>query len=275
MAEAYSDRFSGIGRLLGREALQRFQNAHIAVVGIGGVGSWAAEALARSGVGTITLVDLDDVCVTNVNRQLHALDGEIGRSKVAVMAERMRKIFPGGTVRKVDAYLTKANVGELISSGAQPAIDVVIDAIDDLGHKCVLIDHCVRVLMPLVVVGGAGGKQDPTFVRTGDLAFATHDRLLKRVRKMLRRDFGFPDDGVNTHPKPFGVKTVFSAEDAVFPWSDGSVRSSAEPSGDGLRLNCDSGFGTASFVTGAFGFAAAAAALRLVADGSSCQERNG
>jgi tRNA A37 threonylcarbamoyladenosine dehydratase len=271
---SYRDRFSGIGRLLGRDALQRFRKAHIAVVGVGGVGTWAAEALSRSGVGTITLIDLDDVCVSNVNRQLHALDGEIGRSKVTVMAERMRKIFPDGEVREVETFLTKANVSDLVparggASGAESELDVVIDAIDEVAHKCVLIDHCRRHGIPLVVAGGAGGKQDPTKVRCGDLAHATHDRLLKKVRRTLRQEFGYPEDE-ESRSQPLGVEAIYSAEDAVFPWADGTVRDSAEPAVDSpVRLNCDSGFGTASFVTGTFGFAAAAAALRLAAQQES------
>ena len=269
-SSGYTDRFSGIGRLLGRDALHRFRSARIAVIGVGGVGTWAAEALSRSGVGSITLVDLDDICVTNVNRQLHALEGEIGRSKVKVMAERMRRIFPGGEVNEVEAFLTRSNVAELVPDPAGDAgqgYDAVIDAIDDVGHKCVLIDHCRRLGIPLVVAGGAGGKQDPTKVRCADLAFATHDRLIKKVRRTLRQDFGYPQDEAS-RKLPLGVDAIFSAEDAVFPWADGSVRGSAEPTGDSpVRINCESGFGTASFVTGAFGFAAASAALRRVAGG--------
>ena len=264
---AYADRFSGVGRLLGRDALHRFRDARIAVVGVGGVGTWAAEALSRSGVGTITLIDLDDICVTNVNRQLHALEGDIGRSKVKVMAERMRRIFPDGEVREVEAFLTKSNVADLVPDPTvdpEQSYDAVIDAIDEVGHKCVLIDHCRRLGIPLVVGGGAGGKQDPTKVRCGDLAHATHDRLLKKVRRTLRQEFGYPEDEASRR-LPLGVDAIFSAEDAVFPWADGTVRDSAEPTGDSpVRINCESGFGTASFVTGAFGFAAAAAALRRV-----------
>ena len=145
---------------------------------------------------------------------------------------------------------------------------MVIDAIDDVGHKCVLIDHCRRHDIPLVVAGGAGGKQDPTKVRCGDLAHATHDRLLKKVRRTLRQEFGYPEDEASRR-LPMGVDAIFSAEDAVFPWADGTVRDTAEPTGDSpVRINCESGFGTASFVTGVFGFAAAAAALKRVAEKS-------
>jgi len=260
-SQAYLDRFSGVGRLFGRVTLKRIHDARIAVIGVGGVGSWAAEALARSGFGAITLIDLDDVCVSNINRQLHALDGNIGRSKVAVMAERMRRIQPECDVKEIEAFLTKTNVVELIST-ERNHFDVVIDAIDEVDHKCVLIDHCYRQGVPLVVAGGAGGKSDPASVRCDDIARATHDRLLKKVRRKLRQEFDFPDDGGGPR-SPYGIASVFSVEEARFPWSDGTVHDTAEPN-NAVRLNCENGFGTASFVTGAFGFAAAAAAVRLL-----------
>jgi len=260
-SKAFRDRFSGVGRLFGSATLERIHDARAAVIGVGGVGSWAAEALARSGFGSISLIDLDDVCVSNINRQLHALDGNIGRSKVAVMAERMRRIQPECKVQEVEAFLTKSNVAELIATAGEQ-FDVVIDAIDDVDHKCVLIDHCYRHAVPLVVAGGAGGKSDPTSVRCDDIARATHDRLLKKVRRRLRQEFGFPDDGGGPR-SPYGIASVFSIEEARFPWSDGTVHDTAEPN-NAVRLNCENGFGTASFVTGAFGFAAAAAAIRLL-----------
>ncbi len=260
-SQAFLDRFAGVGRLFGRVTLERIHDAKVAVIGVGGVGSWAAEALARSGFGAITLIDLDDVCVSNINRQLHALDGNIGRSKVAVMAERMRRIQPECDVQEIENFLTKANVAELIATEGE-TFDVVIDAIDDVDHKCVLIDHCYRHGVPLVVAGGAGGKSDPASVRCDDIAKATHDRLLKKVRRKLRQEFAFPDDGGGQRT-PYGITSIFSIEEARFPWSDGTVHDTAEPN-NAVRLNCESGFGTASFVTGAFGFAAAAAAVRLL-----------
>ena len=260
-SQAFLDRFSGVGRLFGRVTLERIHDAKVAVIGVGGVGSWTVEALARSGFGAITLIDRDDVCVSNINRQLHALDGNIGRSKVAVMAERMRRIQPECDVQEVEAFLTKANVAELIATEGE-TYDVVIDAIDDVDHKCVIIDHCYRHGVPLVVAGGAGGKSDPASVRCDDIARATHDRLLKKVRRKLRQEFAFPDDG-GARRTPYGITSIFSIEEARFPWSDGTVHDTAEPN-NAVRLNCENGFGTASFVTGAFGFAAAAAAVRLL-----------
>lgn len=254
----YRNRFSGIGRLYGADAMKKLRAAHVCVIGIGGVGSWAVEALARSGVGRLTLIDLDEVCVTNVNRQLPAIEGQIGRAKVEVMAERVAGINPGCEVAAVAEFFTTKSAERHLSG----AMDCVIDAIDNVAHKCQLIAACRERRLPLVVAGGAGGKRNPALVRVDDLAFATNDRLLKQVRKALRREHGFPEESTK---KPFGIPAVFAAENARYPWSDGQVCDAPEP-GSELRLNCESGFGTASFVTGAFGFAAAAEAVRIVTE---------
>jgi tRNA A37 threonylcarbamoyladenosine dehydratase len=252
----YFDRFSGLGRLYGRPALDRLRRARVAVIGIGGVGTWAAEALARSGIGHLALIDLDEVCVTNVNRQIHALDGQIGRPKVGAMADRVRLISPGCEATPITQYFTEATAAELLS----PGYDVVIDAIDNVKHKSLLIAECVKRSVPLIVSGGGGGKRDPTTLSVADLARATNDRLLKRVRKVLRRDHGFPDEPSKLD---FGVTAVFCDEKAVYPWVDGTVCAEPEP-GSELRLNCESGFGTAAFVTGAIGFAGAAEAVKCI-----------
>ncbi len=250
----YLDRFSGIGRLYGEAALFRLRGAHVAVIGIGGVGTWTAEALARSGVGTLTLIDFDDVCVTNVNRQVHALDGQIGRPKVEAMADRLRLISPQCEVRAVSEYFTPASAERLL----EPAYDVIVDAIDSITHKALLIARCHERGIPVIVSGGAGGKRDPSNLGIADLSKATNDRLLKRLRKLLRREYGFPPEPTKLD---FGMTAVFCDEKTVFPWADGTVCASPEPGSD-LRLNCESGFGTAAFVTGAIGFAAAAEAVK-------------
>ncbi len=252
----YEDRFSGVGRLYGRDALERLSRAHAAVIGIGGVGCWTVEALARSGIGCLTLVDLDSICVTNTNRQIHALEGQVGREKVRAMAERVRLIHPGIAVREEIEFFTERTADALLETG----YDVVVDAIDSLRHKCHLIASCRERGIPLVVCGGAGGKTDPTRVERADLAFATNDRLLKVVRKRLRASYGFPPEPGRL---PFGLPAVFSTENARFPWSDGTVCDAPEP-GSSLKLDCASGFGTAAPVTGTFGFAAAAEAIRLI-----------
>lgn len=252
----YLDRFSGIGRLYGSDALSRIRQAHVAVIGIGGVGAWAAEALARTGVGRITLIDFDEVCITNVNRQLHALDGNIGRPKVDAMAERIRLISPECDVCVVPEFFTSGSADRLL----MPAYDVIIDAIDNVTHKALLVALCVRRHIPLVVCGGAGGKRDPSTLRGSDLARATNDALLKKLRKLLRSEHSFPEEATK---RDFGVRAVYLDEKTVFPWADGTVCGAPEP-GAALRLNCESGFGTATFVTGAVGFGAVAEAVKLL-----------
>jgi tRNA A37 threonylcarbamoyladenosine dehydratase len=258
MADDYADRFGGLGRLFGQAALARLRAAHACVIGLGGVGSWAAEGLARSGVGRLTLVDLDDVCLTNVNRQLPALDGQVGRPKVAAMAERLRLINPAAEILEVAEFFTETSADRLL----EPTYDCVIDAIDVLGNKARLIAGCVRRGLLCVTVGGAGGRRDATQIRAGDLGDSTTDELLRIVRKKLRRDYGFAR-GEGNH---YGVRCVYSAEKPFFPWTDGTCNAVPEP-GSNLRLDCDTGFGTAVFVTGAFGLAAAGEAVRLIAEG--------
>ena len=243
----YEARFNGIARLYGKAGMERLQHAHVCVVGLGGIGSWAVEALARSGVGRLTLVDLDEVCVTNVNRQLHALVEEVGRPKVEVMAERVRGINPQCAVQPIMEFFTESNAASLLA--LRPGC--VLDAIDNVGNKCRLIALCHKKGIPIVTCGGAGGKRDATAVRISDLAQTTHDRLLQKVREGLRKEHGFP----HGH-KPYGIEAVHSSEPPVFPQSDGSVCARREP-GSTLRLDCESGYGTASFVTGTFGFVAA------------------
>jgi tRNA A37 threonylcarbamoyladenosine dehydratase len=257
----YFERFGGVARLFGRAGLERLQAAHVAVIGVGGVGSWAVEGLARSGVGALTLVDLDEVCVTNVNRQLPALDGAIGRPKVAVLAERVRLINPSCRVETLLEFFTEASAAKLLEA----KYDFVIDAIDNMTNKARLIAGCRDRGLRCLTAGAAGGRSDPMQVRTGDLGDAENDLLLRQVRKKLRRDFGFLP-GATRGRMNFDVRCVWSGERPVFPWADGSCRSQPEP-GSNLTLDCESGFGTAVFVTGAFGLAAAAEVVRLIAKG--------
>ncbi|MCB1128875.1 MAG: tRNA threonylcarbamoyladenosine dehydratase [Verrucomicrobiae bacterium] len=253
----YAERFGGVARLFGRDAAGRLARASVCVVGIGGVGSWAAEALGRSGLGQLTLVDLDDVCVTNVNRQLPALDGAIGRPEVALMAERLRAINPEAVIHARQDFFTADNAAELLA----PRFDFVVDAIDTPRLKALLVAACCARGIRVICSGGAGGRRDSTRVRTGDLSGSTHDRLLAEVRRRLRREHGFPPAG-----RRMGIDGVFSDEPPVFPSRDGGICEAPEP-GSGQRLDCRSGLGTACFVTGAFGFALAARVVaRLASD---------
>jgi tRNA threonylcarbamoyladenosine dehydratase len=251
----YEERFSGIARLYGSDGASALREAQVCVVGVGGVGSWSVEALARSGVGALTLVDLDEVCVSNVNRQLPALTTEVGKPKVQVLNERVFGINPGCRVTAIEEFFTSANANRIFTA----QFDCVLDAIDDVGNKSLLLAECARRNFPVVTMGGAGGRRDPTAVRVGDLAFTSHDRLLQRVRKILRAEYNFSRD-----PKaPFGIPCVYSVEPPLYPQPDGTVCTARGAATD-LRMNCNSGYGSATFVTGAFGFAAAAEVVRLI-----------
>lgn len=253
----YQFRFGGIERLYGRTALHAFRNAHIAIVGLGGVGSWAAEALARSGIGTLTLIDMDDICVSNTNRQLHALEGQYGRTKTDAMAERLRAINPHADIRVHFGFVTVKNVSELITED----MTGVVDAIDSVKPKAALIAHCQRRKIPIICAGGAGGQMDPTQIQVADLAKTTQDPLLAKVRNMLRREYGF-----SRNPKRrFGIEAVYSLEQLTYPAADGEV-CLQKPSTDGpVRLDCATGFGAASPVTASFGFFAASRLLNRIA----------
>jgi len=261
----YPERFVGVARLYGDDGLARLRRAHAAVVGLGGVGSWACEALARSGLGTLTLVDPDVVCVTNVNRQLPALTTNFGRPKVEVLAERVRGIQPEMTVHPLARCFTAATAEALLET----RYDCLVDAIDSPSLKALLIASCHARGIPVVTVGGAGGRRDPTYVRVADLAHTSHDPLLAGVRRLLRREHGFPRGDA-----PFGVECVFSSEPLCHPpepvLAEGAVgsaegspsASAAAPPSARVRR-----FGTACFVTGTFGFVAAARAVsRIVGD---------
>lgn len=260
MTEAYLQRFGGMGRLYGTAALARLHAAHVAVVGVGGVGSWVVEALARSGVGALTLIDMDDVCITNTNRQLPALAHSLGQPKVAVLARRVAEINPECRVQAVPEFLLAGNAERLLDGSH----DVVIDAVDSTRIKALIIARSLALGRPVLVSGSAGGRRDPTRVRVADLGQAGGDSLLQQVRRCLREDHGFAKspDG---RPMHWGVPCVFSTERPVYPHGDGSCGLEREAGGEtGLRLDCAAGFGAATFVTGSFGFALAAETLRAL-----------
>ena len=258
----YDVRFGGVSRLYGTAAAQCLRAAHVCVIGVGGVGSWAVEALARSGLGALTLVDFDEVCASNINRQLPALTSEIGKSKVQVLRSRISEINPGCSVTAVEQFFTSANAHEILDG----RIDCVLDAIDDVANKALLLAECSRRKLSAVTAGAAGGRRDPTALRISDLAFTTHDRLLGRVRKILRSSYGFPEN-----PKtPFGIQCIYSVEPPVYPQPGGTICESRGEATE-LRMNCNSGYGSATFVTGAFGFAAAGEVVRLLTSTRSRQ----
>lgn len=260
----YAARFDGLRRLYGQAGVTRMRNAHMVVIGIGGVGSWSAEALARSGFERISLIDLDDVCITNVNRQLHALDTTLGRPKIEVMCERLRLINPWIDVRAIEGFITPHNIERMLP----PDTDYVIDAIDHVGAKCALLHHCRRQRLPVTVTGGAGGLTDPSRITVADLTRTEGDPLLAKVRNRLRRDYGY-----SRNPKRrFSLACVYSPEQRRYPDGAGEVCQSRQ-GGETLRAGCNAGYGAAVFVTGAFGFAAVAHAIdRIVARATSTDD---
>ena len=256
-------RFSGIARLYGQPALERFRAAHVCVIGVGGVGSWIVEALARSAVGALTLIDLDNVAESNINRQIQAMTGTIGQAKIAALAERIAQINPYCKVTLVEQFITPGNLGQLIGTDR---FDYIIDAIDSARDKAALIAYCRRHALALMTIGGAGGQTDPTKIAVRDLSKTEQEPLLKRVRKLLRTDYGFPRGEKNK----FNVDAVFSMEPLQLPAAAASAQD-ADASADASAstgitgINC-AGFGSSVVVTASFGMVAAAHLLRKLAD---------
>jgi tRNA A37 threonylcarbamoyladenosine dehydratase len=244
----FSRRFGGVDRLYGSGALARAAAAHVAVIGIGGVGSWAAEALARSGIGRLTLIDLDHVAESNMNRQIHALESTLGAAKVLAMRERIAAINPACEVSCIEEFIDENNITSVV-----PISDAVIDAIDNVRAKAALIAHCRRADIRIVTTGGAGGRTDPTRTEVTDLSRTVQDALASKVRARLRKEYGFSRD-----PKQkFGVECVFSQEQIRRPAS----ADSCEAPVDGAAGLACAGYGSSVAVTAAFGFVAAARVL--------------
>lgn len=249
-------RFGGVARLYGAAALAAFEQASVAVVGIGGVGSWVAEALARSAIGRLTLIDLDNVAPSNTNRQIHALDGNYGKAKVRAMAERIALIDPQCLVREVEDFAEPDNFEALLGGG----FDYVIDAIDSVRTKTALLAWCVARRQPVITVGGAGGQLDPTRIRIDDLSQTIQDPLLAKVRTGLRKHHGFARG-----PKvKFKIPAVYSDEPLIYPDTPAAGDDELPQAQGPVGLNC-AGFGSSVCVTASFGFAAAAYVLRGLA----------
>ena len=245
-------RFGGIGRLYGADGLERLRNAHVCIVGIGGVGSWAVESLVRSAIGKLTLVDLDDVCESNINRQIHAVDGVIGQPKTEAMAARCRLINPECTVRVLHSFYTSKTAETILNTH----YDYVFDAIDSVNHKVDLIARCRRLKIPIISSGGAGGRMDISQIKIADLTRSHNDRLLARVRKKLRQEYNFP----RNEKRRFQVPCIYSPEDAVYPEA-----CELDEEKTSHRLDCSSGYGAATHITGTFGFMAAAHIVKKIA----------
>lgn len=259
-SEPYYQRFSGIARLYGEQALHRFSQARVCVIGIGGVGSWAAEALARSGIGAITLIDMDDVCVTNTNRQIHALQQNIGLAKTDIMAERIRDINPECQITVIDDFINADNAAEFLGTNTNKKFDYVIDAIDSVRDKAALLAHCKRNKIKVVTVGGAGGQKDPTQIKIIDLAKTIQDPLAAKLRERLK------NLGVNKDSKgKFGILCVYSTEQLTYPAQNGEVCLTKQQADGPKKMDCASGFGAITTVTATFGFVAVAKVLEKLA----------
>ena len=245
-------RFGGLRRLYGDAGYARIRATHVAVVGVGGVGSWAVEALARSGVAALTLIDLDHVSESNVNRQVQALGATLGQAKVEALRERIADIHPGCVVRAVDAFVEEGNWPALLPA----PVDVLIDACDDVRAKTTLAAWARATGTPLLIVGAAGGKRAAERVEVGDLADVTHDPMLASLRQRLRKQHGGPRSGA------FGLRCVFSREPVAMPVEEAcAVDGGAAIDGS---LNCH-GYGSSVAVTATFGMVAAARALEAAA----------
>ncbi len=260
--QTHERRFGGVARLYGDDGLKAFSAAHVLVAGLGGVGSWALEALARSGVGEITLMDFDHIAPSNVNRQLHATQENFGKSKVQAMAERLRSINPQIRMNLIDDFLSVDNFYEHLEKHIHHPLFLVLDATDDVKMKIALAAYCegkkdlgklglvsqskkIAQKIPLILCGGAGGKLDPSRIKATDLSKTTQDPVLSKIRYALRKQYGFSADV----KKKMGITAIYSDE----------PRQGVATGG----LAC-SGYGSAVTVTATFGFIAAAEALKMI-----------
>ncbi|WP_202114409.1 tRNA cyclic N6-threonylcarbamoyladenosine(37) synthase TcdA [Massilia cellulosiltytica] len=256
----FERRFGGIARLYGERALERFRAAHVCVVGVGGVGSWIVEALARSAVGRLTLIDLDNVAESNINRQIQALSTTVGMPKIEALKQRIALINPYCEVELVEDFIDPDNIPQMIGTNKPGAarFDYVVDAIDSVQAKAALIAYCSQHAIPLIVIGGAGGQLDPTRIEVRDLARTEQEPLLKKVRKILRARYGFARGEKNK----YHIDAVFSMEPLRYPQSGDACEVDANSI---AGLNC-AGFGSSMVVTATFGMVAAGHMLRKMAE---------
>ncbi len=251
----FEERFSALSRVYGEAALQQLRQSHLCVVGIGGVGSWVAESLARSAVGQLTLIDGDQLSRSNINRQLHALESTLGRPKVEVMQQRIAEINPDCRCHAVSENLGEERMAALLTEGYQG----VVDAIDQIGVKARMIYYCRRNRIPVVTVGGGGGLLDPTRIEIRDLSRTFNDPLAAKVRSELRRNYHFSRNPKRT----FGVPCVFSSEQPRYPTNDGAT-TFCKPGTAGVSLDCASGYGSSVMVTTAMAQAAAFKVIEIL-----------
>jgi tRNA A37 threonylcarbamoyladenosine dehydratase len=250
-----SRRFQGVAKVYGTKAYNKFTQSHICIIGLGGVGSWAVEALARSAIGEITLVDMDHIAKSNINRQLQATEQTLGQAKSQALADRINSINPDCKVHQIDNFISPENQSEILGKN----YDWVIDCIDSFRTKAALIYYCRRNKIKLITMGGAGGMADPSRIQIVDLSKTRQDPLLAKTRKLLRQDYHFPDN------RRFGIPCVYSEEHLLYPDSYGETTPEKPKVSTTTGLNCANGFGSAVCVTAPFGFYAAGFVLRKLA----------
>ncbi len=256
-------RFSGVGRLYGQAGAQRIFKAHVLVVGIGGVGSWVVEALARSGVGRLTLVDMDHIAESNINRQIHALSQTLGQSKCLAMKNRVLDIHPECEVQIIDDFVQVDNWLDMVKSIVTP-LDFLIDACDQIKAKSTLAAWCLKQQVEMVCIGAAGGKKRADLMQMDDLLSVTHDPMLAKLRYNLRKEGVLLRD-----QKKSTIQCVYSKEEILNPWAAQSDDPSAVNTGESITtsandLSCH-GYGSSVAVTASFGFCAAGWALERLA----------
>lgn len=256
VAMDYERRFGGVARLYGHEGAEAIAKAHFVVVGVGGVGSWVAEALIRTASADITLIDLDNVAESNVNRQIQAMDGNFGKAKIDVLRDRAALINPNCRLTLIEDFVNEENVAELVGSGA-----VVLDCIDQVRAKAALIAHCKRAGNFVVASGAAGGRVNPSLIKIGDLGQIKGDPLLSGVRYRLRKEYGFPKADSKGSPKPFKVTAVYSDEEVKRPLG----KEACDMASQGLAC---SGYGSGVVVTATIGMQMAAVAINRVVRGA-------
>lgn len=257
MTQDTQRRFSGIHRLYGQQGYQKITNSHICIIGIGGVGSWVAESLARSHVNEMTLIDLDHIAESNINRQIHALSKTLGQSKIDAMTDRINNINTECTVHKVEEHLSIENTPSLIRND----FSYVVDCIDNFKVKAALIAYCRSHKIKLITIGGAGGRIDPSRIKVADLSRTEGDALLAKTRKQLRTQYNFP----RNLKRRFDISCVYSNEALRYPTSDHQISTKKADCSATGGLSCASGFGSLAAVTATFGMLASAHVLNKIA----------
>ena len=251
----YEERFNSVARVYGIDVLALLRDSHLCVIGIGGVGSWVAEALARTGIGAITLVDGDTISRSNVNRQIHTLESSIDHSKSAEMQSRILEINPDCDCHAINDYISDENLDDILSA----QFNLVIDSIDRIKYKSAIIHHCKRNKIPVLTIGGAGGLLDPTKIEMSDLTKTWNDPLSAGVRSHLRYKHRFPSN----LKRSFGIPCIYSTEQRRYPDKDGNIGYS-KPGVKDLSLDCNYGYGSSVAVTATFGFVAVEHAIKIL-----------